>query len=150
IAAQVTEVLGVDIDGEAVTTARAGNRRDSVSFLQADGVEYCRTHPGRFDVMVLCHVIEHLDDPRSLLQAAAAHTRGAYIEVPDFERSLLNRCRALAGSELIYSDGDHVWEFDRGELRQLIADCGLRVHEEEARDGVTRVWCTPGAPADPD
>ena len=135
------EVVGIDTDAAAIAIAIAGNYAHNVSFVHGDGVAYFDAHVGRFDVVVVSHLIEHLDDPRPLLQAAARACRSVYVEVPDFERSLSNAYRHLLGSDLIYSDPDHVWEFDRRELRELVADCGLRVAEEQTSHGVIRMWC---------
>lgn len=141
LAARCREVVGIDLDAVAVSAAIARNRADNVTFVHGDGVAYFQAHAGRFEVVVLSHLIEHLDDPRPLLEAAARTCRGVYVEVPDFERSFSNAYRSLLGSELIYSDADHVWEFDRRELRDLVSSCGLRVRDEETSQGVIRMWC---------
>ena len=61
--------------------------------------------------------------------------------MPDFERSYLNCHRLTVGSALVYSDADHVWEFDRGELKALVLSCGLAVVDDECRFGMIRLWC---------
>lgn len=137
------EVIGIDLDGAALATARGRSRADNVTFTQGDGVAYLRDQAGRFEVLIASHVIEHLDDPRPLLETAARSCRSVYIEVPDFDRSFSNAFRRLLRSELIYSDADHVWEFDRRELQALVAGCGLSVRDQEASHGVLRMWCNP-------
>jgi len=142
------QVVGVDVDAAAIAVARAQVRLPHVSFVEGDGVEYFRARPGEFDVIVLSHVIEHLDDPRTLLTAAVGTCRQVYIEVPDFERTYLNAFRSQLRSRLIYSDRDHVWEFDRRELRELVSASGLEVRDEEARHGMIRFWCDAAPPPD--
>ena len=145
MAPRVAEVLGIDLDNDALTFARAENELASVRFLLGDAIKYCQDHTGLFDVVVLCHVIEHLDDPQRLLRAAARCRRGVFIEVPDLERSLSNQYRVLAESDLVYSDPDHVWEFDRQQLRGLVTACGMQTEHEEVRGGVIRLWCVPAS-----
>jgi 2-polyprenyl-3-methyl-5-hydroxy-6-metoxy-1,4-benzoquinol methylase len=143
IAPRVAETTGIDLDESALPAPEASNPLPSVRFLHGDAIEYCERNAGRFDVVVLCHVIEHLDDPGRLLCAAAGCRRGVFIEVPDFECTLSNEYRVLTQSELVYSDPDHVWEFGRRELRQLAAASGLEAMHEETQGGVIRAWCVP-------
>lgn len=91
-----------------------------------------------FDVAILSHVLEHIDDPDALLRAIKA--RRIYVEVPDFEWSLNNRVRELRKRDLIYSDADHVFEFTRAEAEAMFARCGLTVEASEFRRGVMRYW----------
>ena len=42
---------------------------------------------------------------------------------------------------LQYTDADHVWEFDRAELHQMVEDSGWKVVESEYRFGVIKFWC---------
>ena len=44
-------------------------------------------------------------------------------------------------SKLIYTDNDHISEFDRAELRELVQKCGLTIQKEEYRFGVQKIWC---------
>lgn len=45
------------------------------------------------------------------------------------------------GSSLVYSDGDHVSEFDREELQEPVKRAGLDVVDAEYRFGLQRLWC---------
>ena len=65
----------------------------------------------------------------------------SYIEVPDFERHYLNQYRLDKNINLIYSDNDHVSEFDRLEIKGLLQSCGITIQKEEYRFGVQKLWC---------
>ncbi len=141
LARMCREVVGVDMDEMAIAVARARTPAENVTFEHGDGVAYFHSHSRQFDVVVVSHLIEHLDDPGPLLAAAARACRSVYVEVPDFERSFTNAYRLLLGSELLYSDADHVWEFDRRELHELVSNCGLTLRDEDTTHGVIRLWC---------
>jgi hypothetical protein len=48
-------------------------------------------------------------------------------------------------TDLIYTDSDHVSEFERTELEGLITDSGLKVIRAEFRFGVMKYWCEQAA-----
>jgi len=95
-----------------------------------------------FDLVSSNMVFEHLDDPEAFLRETAGHFDRIYIEVPDFDASILNRLRQLRGRKLIYQDSDHVSEFDRAELKALAVEAGLRITGEDYSLGFIRLWCT--------
>jgi hypothetical protein len=53
----------------------------------------------------------------------------------------LNHYRTQLKNKIQYTDADHVWEFDREELLELIKDADLNVIETDFRFGVMKVWC---------
>lgn len=54
-----------------------------------------------------------------------------YVEVPDFNSSLLNTFRKDLRSTFIFTDEDHVNEFERPQINEFINGCGLTI--EDAR-----------------
>lgn len=64
-----------------------------------------------------------------------------YIEVPDFDRYYLNHYRKDLKLSLIYSDNDHINEFDRWEMKSLLKECGIAIIESEFIFGIQRFWC---------
>ena len=141
IAGRAKEVVGVDHDAVAIATAQRLHQIPNLSFHHGDALEHLRTNTKRYDVLVLSHILEHLDDPEAFLRAFKDFFTRIYIELPDFDRSYLNLYRLDRGSTLVYTDDDHISEFDRDELRALLEKCGIRIVEAEYRYGVQRLWC---------
>jgi SAM-dependent methyltransferase len=137
----VWKVTGVDSDPDAIAFARSHHNRDNLTYEQAEAREYLDKHPGEFDELLLIHVLEHLDEPEAFIKECKPHFRQIYVEVPDFEASYLQYYRKDLGASLIYTDSDHVSEFDRGQMREIFLRCGLRVTQEDHRFGVLKYWC---------
>jgi SAM-dependent methyltransferase len=138
-------VTGVDLNRSFIEklAARYGDR---VELVCGDVFKFLDDHPGRrFDVAVLSNVLEHFDDPPAFLQGLRSAARFLYIEVPDFDTDHLNAYRLRAGTDLIYTDADHMYEFDRDEMDALLARAGWRILAGQFRHGVMQYWCEPEA-----
>lgn len=141
LAEEVKEVVGVDHDAAAISKAKATHQLPNLSFHHADALDYLGATDKKFDVLVLSHILEHLDDPEIFLGKFKEHFTYIYIELPDFDRTYLNLYRIDVDSTLIYTDDDHVSEFDRYDLRSVLDRSGIDVVEAEYRFGVQRFWC---------
>jgi SAM-dependent methyltransferase len=139
---QAAELVGVDSDAAAI--ARGREEHPSVTFVHGEAREYLEK-AGHFDVLILSHVLEHIDQPEEFLASLKGHFDRIYIEVPDFDCNTLNQVRLKRGRDLIYTDEDHVAEFDREELQQILASVGLDVFDREFRFGVMRYWVAPSS-----
>ena len=129
----------VGVDSDAAAIARGRREHPSVTFIHGEAREFLE-QSGRFDVLILSHVLEHLEEPELFLASLAGHFDRVYIEVPDFDCNTLNQVRLKRGRDLIYTDEDHVAEFDREELEEILAAAGLDVLDREFRFGVMRYW----------
>jgi SAM-dependent methyltransferase len=81
-----------------------------------------------FDLGLLSHVIEHIHDPRPVIQETARVARLVYIEVPLEGNPLARIIRALrsiGGSK--DEPGGHVHHLTRSSLAQLVEQSGLTV-----------------------
>ena len=105
-----------------------------------DSLEYLNRNDRKFDLLVLTHVLEHLENPTEFLCKFKKFFRYVYIEVPDFDASLLNQLRQDIGTPFVYSDEDHKWEFGRAELLKVVTDCGLTVLDERRGMGVQTLF----------
>lgn len=65
---------------------------------------------GKFDYVLLIHVLEHIDNPELLLMEVRGNCSKLVIEVPDHESNALNWTRRKLGRPY-YSDADHVREY---------------------------------------
>ena len=124
--------------------ARQNHKRDNLSFVNQDAIEYLKHTDKIFDVLIMSHILEHLDNPSEFLKSVSGSFKRIYIEVPDFEATPLNLVRVDVGSKLIYTDEDHVTEFDRVELERIIAMSGLTIFKSNYSSGLLRVWCRHG------
>lgn len=141
MAARGHEVVGVDHDPAVLAVARERYPFANLKFVEGDVREILTDDNDRPRVLVLTHVLEHLDEPGEFLVDVARRFHTIMIEVPDFEHSHLNRYREQLGLDLAYGDADHISEFDRRELAALIRNAGLRVVVAEFGQSVQRIWC---------
>ena len=118
VAASLT---GYDISGEAVRAARKRG-------LHADVYDGIRvpSPDDSFDLAVLSHVLEHVDDPVALLREAARIAPALIVEVP-LERSMSGR--RASHREHSAAIG-HVQSLDLETARGLVKEAGLRIDRE--------------------
>ena len=132
--------VGVDYDTAAIE--RGKRDHPDVTFIAGEARDYLeKSDP--FDVLILSHVLEHIDDPEQFLRTFAHRFNRIYVEVPDFEFTTNNAVRQERKRDLIYMDGDHVAEFDRDELEAIFKSVDLDVLDREFRWGFMRYWLTP-------
>lgn len=137
-----SNITGIDYDISSIEAARNNIIHPDVQFVCADVFEYLDSNPDkRFDIILLSHILEHVENPGSFLKKLTSYSSRIYIEVPDFEATHLNLFREAVHSNLNYTDDDHVSEFDRAELKQLVEAAGLIVTAEEYRYGLIKFWC---------
>lgn len=141
MAQKVERVVGIDHDPKAIERARRDHVHSNLEFHHADALGHLRERGRPYDVLILSHILEHLDDPRRFILDFKSWFRYIYVELPDFDATYLNDFRRDLGVDLIYTDNDHISEFDRDDLRSLLEECGIRIVEAEYRHGVQRLWC---------
>lgn len=134
-------VVGVDHDAGKIEKAKRSYEGKGPTFLCEDAAEYLKTTPTKFDVLILSHVLEHLDEPATFLNEFKGHFKYVYIEVPDFDATILNHYRVDQDLTLNHTDNDHVTEFDREELGSIFEKCGLAVTHSQHIFGIQRYWC---------
>lgn len=133
-------VVGVDYNGDSIAGARKNYRSGNLQFVHDDALRYLGQSDEEFDVLILTHVLEHLENPKDFLLNYTKHFQKIFIEVPDFDRTFLNHFRQDLGVAQLYTDADHVTEFDRDELTALLVEAGLEVLSAEYRYGVQKIW----------
>lgn len=135
-------ITGIDYDSTSIENAKKRIQAKEVSLFCIDVFEYLKDNPEKkFDIIILSHLIEHIDNPEVFLKKLSTKAPLIYIEVPDFEATHLNLYRQAVHSNLNYTDADHVTEFDRKDLMEMISQAGLLVFAEEYRFGLMKFWC---------
>jgi hypothetical protein len=135
------KVVGIDYNNVAITAAKKKYNKSNLNFICSDAYEYLNSSHETFDVIIMSHILEHLDDPESFLKKYTPFFKHVYIELPDFDKTLLNQYRKDHNLSLIYTDGDHVSEFDRFELQDLIKRSNLEIISSEYMYGIQKIWC---------
>lgn len=133
-------VIGVDHNPANIKYAQDNCKNENVKFVCGDALEFLNMNKQKYDILICSHILEHLDDPASLLQKFKHYFSYIYIEVPDFDSSYLNQIRNLLNVQLNYSDDDHIYEFDRDEMTELVTNQGMKIIDSEFRFGVMRYW----------
>jgi len=131
------ERVGVDYNAAAISAGKS--QYPELTLMAGEARDYL-ADAEPFDVLILSHVLEHVNQPEELLASVTDRFDRIYIEVPDFDWTDLNALRIARGRSLLYMDDDHIAEFDRDELEQLFASLELRVVDSEFRHGVMRYW----------
>ncbi|MBV8159829.1 MAG: class I SAM-dependent methyltransferase [Acidimicrobiia bacterium] len=127
-------VVGIDYDAESLDVARRRTAAPNVEYRLGD----VRDLDGVFDVGVLVHTLEHIDDAVALLRALRGRVRTLAIEVPDFESDPVNLARLSVGATFA-SDRDHVREYTEATLRATLAEADWRVDAVRKRGGAIAV-----------
>jgi SAM-dependent methyltransferase len=89
---------------------------------------------GKFDLALLIHILEHIDNPISLLEKLSGMTSQLIIEVPDVESDPLNWSRIQL--EMNYSsDDDHVREYTFDQITDQLNQSGWKILDAQKRGG---------------
>jgi hypothetical protein len=129
--------VGIDYDAAAIAAGQA--QHADLTLVCGEAREYLARSPA-FDVLILSHVLEHIEEPEQFLASVKDRFERIYIEVPDFDWTELNTLRMARGRKLLQMDDDHLAEFDRDELEALFGTLGLQVLDREFRFGLMRYW----------
>ena len=141
LARSAASVVGIDHDRDCIAMAQDNHRLPNVKFLEGEAEECLVSAETKFDVVILSHVLEHVEDPALLLEKISSRCGLVYLEVPDFEYGPNNEYRRILERPLNFSDVDHLYEFDREELEVLLVGANLEVLSTSHRLGMLRFWC---------
>lgn len=132
-------VTGLDYDKGRLQQARTSDNPPNLTFVEADATK--SVPPGRWDVVVLSNVLEHIADRIGFLQALMTTTqaRRFLIRVPLFERDWKMAMRREVGANY-YSDPDHKIEPTQAEFREEARIAGLEIDELITPWG--EIWAT--------
>jgi hypothetical protein len=142
IAPFVKSITGIDYQEKHILIAQKKHLTLNAKFIHMEAHEFLKNNIDKYDVLILSHILEHLDNPKSFLDNIKVFFEYIYVEVPDFESTNHNKYRVDCGSSLVYSDTDHIYEFDRKDIKDLLDCLNIKVISSEFRNGVQRHWCS--------
>ena len=130
------------MDRPRLDQARAADNPPNLTFVPGDALE--DLPPGRWDVIVLSNILEHIDRRVDFLRSVTAKTGAGRIlvRVPLFERHWHNPLRAELGISY-FSDSTHYIEHTLRQFEDEIATAGLKPAEIVLRWGEIWADCRP-------
>lgn len=126
------KVVGIDYTESLIAEAKKRYQPENIKFLVGDVTKDLQGE--KFDLALLLHVIEHIEDADRILQDLKSIASKIIVEVPDFEHDPLNYVRLKQGTPF-YSDGDHVREYTQEILVNQLERNGWRVVETYKNGG---------------
>ena len=125
-------VTGIDYSKTSIQTARLNTAETNFEYIIGD---VTKELAGRqFDLALLIHVIEHIDNPDEILTSLRNVTKKLIVEVPDFEGDALNLVQ-LDMNCPFYSDADHVREYTQKILNDQLTRNGWNILENRKNGG---------------
>lgn len=116
---------GFELSPPAAALARARTIAGARRIEAYDG-EHVPVPDDAYDLAVLSHVLEHVEDPARLLREAARVAPAVLVEVP----LEANRSAARPGKRAEAARIGHIQFLDRAAVHRLVADAGLTVAAE--------------------
>lgn len=125
-------VVGIDHDEGSLQTARSISTEPNIEYKAGDVTKDLKDRS--FDVGLIIHVLEHIEDAGSFLRSLRSVVKTLIVEVPDFEADSLNLVRLELNCPY-YSDGDHVAEYSLSSLTTQLESSGWVVKYHEQHGG---------------
>jgi SAM-dependent methyltransferase len=130
------KVVGVDYDQTLIETAKKDFAAPNITYWVGDVTKDLADQ--KFDVALLIHVIEHIENYRQMLLELKKIASTLIVEVPDFESNSLNWARLKVKSPF-FSDGDHIREYTLKILLDQLEAAGWIPQHYEKNGGAVLV-----------
>lgn len=125
-------VVGIDYNEDLIDRAKKETSEDNIAFIVGDVTTELEGR--KFDVALLIHVIEHIENPDIILKDLKNVADKVIIEVPDFEHDPLNWVRLRQGCPF-YTDADHVREYTFDILKDQLERNNWKILESRKHGG---------------
>jgi glycosyltransferase involved in cell wall biosynthesis/SAM-dependent methyltransferase len=126
IAEKALKVVAVDILPERVELAQRNNKKPNVFFQVMDVNK--ELPAGEFDVVICSHVLEHLDDPITMLRSLAQKVPRLIVKVPLSDSHWMKLVKQDIGMFWM-DDPTHRREYTEKMLREQLEACGWRIQK---------------------
>ena len=107
--------------------------RGNSDFSVADSFRVLQGLEGKFDLIIMSHVLEHIEEPQKFLETLSKTTKRIHIEVPDLAAEPLSYIRIKLGLP-VYKDDDHIVEMSLEYLQKLVESAKFTVEKIVSRD----------------
>ena len=115
--------VGYEISDSAIAKAQARNYDNPTKFKLFDGVR-TDAEAKSFDLVIVSHVLEHVEDPRILLREAARLSNNVFIEVP-LELNI------RTSRDFRWTSTGHINLYNPIVIRHLVQSTGLQIQSEQ-------------------
>jgi SAM-dependent methyltransferase len=140
VAPYARAVVGIDHSAANIRIAREKTTATNVEYRLGPAIDVIGGD--RFDVAILVHILEHIDNARDYLQQLHSVVDRLVIEVPDFEADPLAVARLSMGRDFA-TDADHVRELTATSLTTMLHQSGWCAGDLHKRGGAIAVVASP-------
>lgn len=127
---------GIDIDLPAINRAKI-NFSD-INFYCQD-LESFKVND-KFDLIIMCHVLEHLNNPLNALKNILKHSHQKsylFIEIPIIENAITNDITGMIGAQ-------HLTHFSEHSIKNFLLKSGWKIIKyNKTKYGAARIICQP-------
>jgi SAM-dependent methyltransferase len=136
----VKKIVGIDFNQILIEEAKKNNSNYNIEYIVSDIFDYLKKIKKNFDILILSHVLEHLDNPYDFLNKIKNKFKKIYIEIPDNDSDQINHMRHQLKIDICYNDVDHISEFTRDTFEDLIKKNKLKIIKKNYKYGVMKYW----------
>lgn len=136
----VKKIIGIDYSQILIQEAKKNNSNNNIEYIVSDIFDYLKKQKNNFDILILSHVLEHLDNPSNFLKKIKNRFTKIYIEIPDNDSDQTNHTRNQLKIDTLYNDADHISEFTRNTFENLLQNNKLQIIKKDYKFGVMKYW----------
>jgi SAM-dependent methyltransferase len=134
---------GIDRDRNYNNDARDFAAMDEFFEMDLTRLEFGVIPDASYDVILLAHIIEHLENGDEVLRALTAKLKPGGLLVVEFPGPQSLHMPSKKGTLNFYDDDSHVRVFDWREVAGILRDCGLRIEKAGTRRDVRKILFMP-------
>ena len=123
-----------------IQEAKKNNSNNNIEYIVSDIFDYLKKTKNNFGILILSHVLEHLDNPSNFLKKIKNRFTKIYIEIPDNDSDQTNHTRNQLKIDTLYNDADHISEFTRNTFENLLQNNKLQIIKKDYKFGVMKYW----------
>jgi ubiquinone/menaquinone biosynthesis C-methylase UbiE len=139
ISPYVQKIIGIDYNKILIDEAKKINSGKNIEYIVSDIFDYLKKNK-KFDILILSHILEHLNTPSTFLKKIKNRFTKIYIEIPDNDSDQRSHTRHQLKVETFYNDADHIYEFTRNTFENLLQNNKLQIIKKDYKFGVMKYW----------